>query len=178
MIIGGVAAFIVILIIIVLIYKKEDYGVSHSTHPYSNENKIHATIANLTKNTPVSPPVLTLFLTPDLAPFMLAEDAFSLVDYTQNGMHQRVIFAYHVVEKLPGAVNSEDNMQTRVSVPGRGEVTENFYVNTSLLEQQEVRARIHEAHKSAVKRASAVNCASVPPHCASVPHYQKLEGSQ
>ncbi len=165
MIIGGVVAFIVILIIIVLMYKKEGYDESRITNAHSNENKIRAMKSDLTKN---SPPVLTLFVTPELTPFIHTEDAFRIVDYVQNTMNQRVVFAYHVVEKLPGAVNSEDNMQVRLFVPGHGEASENFYVNTSLLEQQEVRARIHEAHKSVVKRASAVTCASIPPHCAPI----------
>lgn len=159
MIIGGVAAFIVILIIIVLMYKKEGYGESRSTHAYSRENTIHAIKSDLTKNTPFSPPVLTLFVTPDLAPFLHAEDAFSFVDYAQNGMGQRAIFAYHVVEKLPGAGSEEDNMQIRVSVPGRGEDSENFYVNTSR-DEHEVRTRFHEAHKSVVKRVT-INCAPI-----------------
>lgn len=153
MIICGVAAFIVILIIIVLMYKKEGYGESRSTNAYSNENKMRAIL-----NTPSSPPVLTLFVTPDVAAFIQAEDAFSLVDYTQNGMNQRIVFAYHVVEKLPGAGSLEDNYQIRMFVPGHGEASENFYVNTSRGEH-EVRTNIHEAHKSVVKRATCINCA-------------------
>jgi len=164
MIIGGVVAFIVILIIIVLMYKKEGYDESRITSAHINENKIRDMTSDLTKN---SPPVLTLFVTPELAPFIHTEDAFLLVDRVQNTMNQRMVFAYHVVDKLPGAGSFEDNMQVRLFVPGHGEASENFYVNTSR-DENEVRTRIHEAHKSVVKRASAVTCASIPPHCAPI----------
>ena len=164
MIIGAVAAFIVILIIIMLMYKHEGYDESRITNAHRNENKIRDMTSDLSKN---SPPVLTLFVTPDLAPFIKTEDAFLVVDYVQNTMNQRIVFAYHVVDKLPGAGSSEDNMQVRVFVPGHGEASENFYVNTSR-DEHEVRTRVHEAHKSVVKRASTVTCASIPPHCATI----------
>jgi hypothetical protein len=139
MIIAGIVILFVILIV-VLLFKKERYGESL---PIRKENL------------PILP-IVCIFVKPEVNVFIHPKDAFLCADYFQTLLDRRIFFMYHIVDKLPGAGNEDDNFQVRTYVPGREETVRNVKIDL-YQHHEEVRRNIHMVNKS-ISRCMAKEC--------------------